>query len=127
MTTLPSHVSAFCDHLAVPVSERISPIQLVLDDAFLVEIREHDGRWFLCGQLNELPIPSDSPALENFLEAPFPASACGFSCFEPSTGRLIYWSEILPGPPALPPHPDLKSFLGELSELCKKVSLDGIL
>jgi hypothetical protein len=127
MQTMPTHVSALCDLLAVPASEREFPIQLVIDDANLVEIRQHDRRWYLCGQLNELPIASDDPALENFLEAPFPVSACGFASFESATGRLLYWSEILPGAHGLPPRPDLKSFIRELSDLCKKVSLEGIL
>ena len=127
MPTTPTYVSALCDLLAVPASERVFPIQLVVDDANLVEIREHDKRWYLCGQLNELPIAFDDPALENFLEAPFPVLACGFTSFESSTGRLLYWSEILPGEHGLPPRPDLKSFIRELVDLCKKVSLEGIL
>lgn len=127
MPSLPAHVSALCDLLAVPASERELPIQLVVDDANLVEIREHDKRCYLCGQLNELPIPSDDPALENLLEAPFPSSACGFMTFEPASGHLFYWAEIVPGTNGQLPRPDLKTFLRELSNLCKKVSLEGVL
>lgn len=127
MFTMPNPVSVLCDLLGVPPSEREIPIQLVVGGAYLVEIREHENRWYLCGQLNELPIPVDDPALESLLELPFPVSACGFVSFESSTGSLLYWSEILPVKNGLPPRPDLKIFIRELSNLCKKVSLEGVL
>jgi len=126
MSNLPHHLSAFCNRLGVSESERTLPIELVVNDAFLVEIREHDRRFYLCGQLNEIAIASEHPVLERFLEDPMPLSACGFPAYESSTGRLLYWSEILPGPQGMAPKPDLQSFLREMSNLCKKVSLEGL-
>lgn len=126
MSNLPYHLSAFCDQLGVPESERALPIELVLNDAFLVEIREHDRRFYLCGQLNEIAIESENQVLERFLEDPMPASACGFLAYESFTGRLLYWSEILPSPKNMPAKPDLQSFLREMSNLCKKVSIEGL-
>ena len=123
----PAHVDFLLDALAVPADERDMPVQRILDTGHLVEIREHDGRFYLCGQLHELPVAPGDRVLEGLLEDPFPGEACGFLAYEPESERILYWSEIAPGSSGKPPAPDTTVFLRELTRLCKKVSLAGAL
>jgi len=116
----------FFTALAVPAEERALPLQRVLDTGHIVEIRAERGRHFLCGLLHELPVEPHDPWIESLLEEPFQAGASGFPAYESTTGRLIYWSEILPATePGGAPRPDLPAFLRELTDLSKKVSLAG--
>lgn len=125
---LPPHVEAFFNSLAVPAEERGLPCQRILSNGHLVEIRADQGRFYLCGLPHELPIEPVDSLLESILEQPFPSEASGFIAYEHANGQLILWNEILPGEkPGDSPRPDLESFLKELTELSKKVSLAGAL
>lgn len=124
---LPAHVDRYCRFLGVPAEERQAPLSLVLDTGHLVEIREYSGRWYLCGLLNEFDIDPEDSLLEGMIEDPFLEKATGSLTYEPSSKRLIYWSEIVPIGADSPLVPNPKAFLREVTDLCKKVSLEGIL
>lgn len=124
---LPAHVDRYCRLLGVPAAERQAPLSLVLDSGHLVEVREHTGRWYLCGLLNEFDIDPEDSLLEGMIEDSFLENATGALTYESSGKRLVYWSEILPTVGDQPPVPKLSAFLRELTDLCKKVSLAGAL
>ena len=124
---LPPHVDRYCRLLGVPAEDRQFPMSLVLDSGHLVEIREHSGRWYLCGLLNEFDIDPEDSMIEGMIEDPFLEKATGSLTYEPSKKRLVYWSEIIPAESDHPAIPNLSSFLRELTDLCKKVSLAGAL
>jgi hypothetical protein len=122
----PVPLDFFLNALGVPEEDRVLPLQRVLGSGHLVEIRSQRGRHFLCGLVHEFPLEPDDPLLESLIEEPFQTGDTGFLAYEPSSGQLLYWSEILPpSDPHAAPRPDLPSFLRELTELSKKVSLAG--
>lgn len=124
----PAPLEFFFNALAVPPDERQLPLQRVLDTGHILEIRADQGRFFLCGLLNEFPVEPNDPLIESLLEEPFRPRASGFLAYEPMEERLVYWSEILPATESGgAPSPDFPAFLRELTELSKKVSLAGAL
>ena len=122
---VPAPVSCVLDFLGVPPEDRDFPVERVLETGHLIEIRVNDGRYYICGQIHEFPILADDPVLESLLEESFNPSALGFLAYETATERVLYWSEILAGPYGKPPVPHIPSFLRELTEISKKVSLAG--
>jgi len=120
---VPAHVSRVLDFLGVPPEDRDFPVERVLETGHLIEIRVNDGRYYICGQIHEFPIPAEDPILESLIEESFKTSALGFLAYEPETESVLYWSEILAGDFGKPPSPNIPSFLREVTEISKKVSL----
>lgn len=120
---VPAHVSRVLDFLGVPPEDRDFPVERVLETGHLIEIRVNDGRYYICGQIHEFPIPADDPFLERLIEESFEASALGFLAYEPTTERVLYWSEILADAYGKPPSLNIPAFLREVTEISKKVSL----
>lgn len=122
---VPSHVCSVLEFLGVPSEERGFPVERVLDTGHIVEIRAWDGRYFICGQVHEFPLKSDDPLLESLLEESITPLALGFLAYEAATERVLYWSEIRGDSFGRPPSPHMPTFLRELTEISKKVSLAG--